>query len=460
MRVTLVLCPQANPDKPPLSLAYLAANLIAQGIDVRCFDLNIELFSKQPAEKKKLWESMMEPLWFDIERLKDAGLISDSIFDDWVEKIEKTAPEIVGFSLLATTYHVTTRIAEKLKNRNPNLKIVFGGPEVYRLFGLGNLDVLNCADALILGEGEETLVKAALSLKEKGHFVAGEGILTREGKKFTGEENIQLICPLDVISFPKYELFPLELYKERGQLPLIFSRGCVGRCTFCFERAYWKKFRQRSVDNVIREIQSIRERFGVYCFSLNDSLLNGDMSFLKEFCERVIGEKIRVQWWGMARVDGRMSEEFIRKMKRAGCQSLAYGVESGSQRVLDLMRKDCSVSLIDDVITNTWKAGIKPGINLLLGFPGEEEIDFQQTCELVKRHGEHIAYVNISTLGIEPFTDVHARRHELGINLLDTSHWQTADGKNDSKLRRERAERLSEIIGRYVGKANNFADEQ
>ena len=486
MRISLVLCPQANPDKPPLSLAYLAASLTAQGMQVNCFDFNIELFARVDEGGKKLWEGMMEPVWIDEARLEETRLVNDDVLEGWVSTIVKTGPQIVGFSLLATNFYTTIRLARKLKLQNSALKIVFGGPQVYRLFGFGQLDVFGFADALILGEGEETLLKAVLSLEETGQIMPGEGILTREGPRFVGTDNQHLINPLDVIPFPKYEFFPLKLYKEKGQFPLIFSRGCIGRCAFCFEKAYWKGFRQRSVNNVIQEILLIREQFGIYCFSLNDSLINGDMRFLSEFCERVIREKIQVSWWGMARVNALMSEEFVRTMKQAGCESLAYGIESGSQRVLDLMQKNYTIALIDEVITNTWKSGIKPGINLLLGFPGEEESDFQQTCELVKRHGEHVAYVNVSMLGLEPFTKVYAHRHEMGIKLLnasgwqasagknysavrkervgikllDTCLWQTFDGKNDPAVRVERAKRLSEIIERYVGKSNNFASER
>lgn len=127
MRITLVLCPQANADKPPLSLAYLAASLTAQGMQVCCLDFNIELFAKQPAEQKKSWEGMMESLWFDPGWLKGAGPISDAVLDEWVSAIEKTRPEIVGFSLLGTTFHVTVWVADRLKTRNPGLKVVFGG---------------------------------------------------------------------------------------------------------------------------------------------------------------------------------------------------------------------------------------------------------------------------------------------------------------------------------------------
>ena len=464
MRITLVLCPQSNPDKPPLSLAYLAATLIEHGMQVHCFDFNIELYAKQSAEKKQFWEGRMEPLWSDPSRLKETGLIDDTVLDSWVDMLEKTSPDVVGFSLLTTSLLVTLQLAEKLKGKRPDLKIVFGGPEVYRLFGLGgnkdlDCEALHCADALIIGEGEDALLRALLSLKKNGFFSPGEGIMAREGAKFIGSENTQLIHPLDSIPFPRYELFPLALYRERGQFPLLFSRGCIGKCAFCFEQAYWKRFRQRSVDNVVQEIRSIRKRFGIYCFSLNDSLMNGNMHFLRDFCEKVISESIEVNWWGMARVNALMTEAFIHKMKQAGCRGIAYGIESGSQNVLNLMKKNTTVSIIDEAILNTWKGGIKPGINLLLGFPGETDDDFLQTCDLIKRHGEHIAYVNVTMLGIEPFTEVHKTRQTLGITMADTPQWQTSDGKNNSEMRRERASKLSEIIERYVGKTNNLSLE-
>jgi coproporphyrinogen III oxidase-like Fe-S oxidoreductase len=162
----------------------------------------------------------------------------------------------------------------------------------------------------------------------------------------------------------------------------------------------------------------------------------------------------------MARINGQMTEEFLNKMVKAGCKQIAYGIESGSQKVLNLMHKDYNVSIIDEVILNTYKAGIKPGINLMLGFPGEGEEDFRQTCELAKRNGKYLFYVNITTLGIEPLTDIYINRIKMGIDFKNSVDWQTADGTNNYKIRTKRAKKLEKVINDYVGKAVTFNGAQ
>lgn len=452
MKVTLVICPQVNPDKPPLSLAYLTAYLTERNIDVSCLDFNIDLYFNSNIEKKKFWNSAMDGEWLDEGRYNSLNLIDDSVVQNWLEEIEKFSPQIVGFSLLSTNYYSTLKLIMKLKARDNKVKIVIGGPEAYRLFGIGYLDILNYSDALILGEGEEIFYNLISSIKNNGEITPGKGILIKKNDILLGGDNFNLIEDMDDILFPEYSKFYLSEYKERGQLPLVFSRGCIGRCVFCFEKAYWKKFRCRSVGNVIEEIKHIKDKYRIWCFALNDSLINGNMKFLSGFCDRVISENIKISWWGMARVNNQMTEQFLNKMVKAGCVQIAYGVESGSQRVLYSMHKNYDVDMMDKVLFNTYKAGIKPGINLMLGFPGEEEEDFQATREFVKRNSRYVSYVNISTLGIEPFTEIYINRIAMGIDFKDSVNWRTLDGKNNYEIRLERAQILSKVVNEYVGK--------
>lgn len=457
MKVTLALCPQANPDKPPLSLAYLGAYLTEKNIEVKCFDFNIELYFKLDSEKKNLWNPQSYVEWTDKNLYNSTNLVDELIIQEWAEEIGRTRPEIIGFSLLSTNVFTTLRLAKKIKARIKNIKIIFGGPEVYRLLGMNNYEIFNYADMLIIGEGEQNLYKVVSSINDNIKILPGEGIIIGKRDVLLDNHTFNLIDNIDEIPFPNYDWFPLDKYKEKGQqLPLVFSRGCIGRCSFCFEKRYWKKFRCRSVDNLIEEINGIRKKYGIWRFALNDSLINGNMQFLSEFCDKVLSENIKVAWWGMARINSQMTEEFLNKMVRAGCQQIAYGIESGSQKVLNLMHKNYDVNTIDSVILNTYKAGIKPGINLMLGFPGEEEEDFLQTCEFVKRNGKYFFYVNISTLGIEPFTDIYESRIRLGVDFKDSVNWQISDGKNNYEIRKERAMRLSEIVNEYTGKAISF----
>ena len=317
---------------------------------------------------------------------------------------------------------------------------------------------LRFIDAIILGEGEEMLRKIIKSIHEKGFIAPIEGVLVKIGDCFAGDGKPGLISNLDSIPLPDYDDFDISKYKEPGQLPLIFSRGCVNRCAFCFETVFWQKFRVRTVANIIKEIEHILMKYNrrIFNFSMNDSLINGDFRLLDEFCSTVIDRKMGIGWWGMARIDKRMNIRLLKKLVRAGCVSLAYGIESGSQKVLDLMQKHYALQEIEHCIKDTFKAGIKIGISVIVGFPGEEEKDFMETCELVKRIASYVSYVNISSLGIIPFTKISEERYKLGIVENDSLNWSILDKKNTLSIRVDRVNRLAEVAHKYVGKTYTF----
>lgn len=456
MKIALVLCPQVYPDRPPISLAYLAAYLRREKMQVFCFDFNIDLYSCVDEKKKNLWDSTMDVEWTNEERYNSLKLVDNLVICKWIKEIESVSPEIIGFSLLSTNTWATLSIAKELKKRNQNIKIIFGGPEVSRVYFAKDYNFLGYSDALILGEGEDALAKLCKTYMQKGVIEPDNRIIVKDALN-SDEKELPISIPhLDEIPFPDYRDFFLQKYKEKGQFSLVFGRGCIGNCAFCFERLLWEKYRCRSVKNIIDEIKEIKTRYGIWCFALNDSLFNGDMELLSEFCDRAISENLGINWWGMARIRGQMTGQFLQKMRKAGCQQISYGVESGSQKVLNLMNKGYTIETIDEVLFNTYAAGIQQGINLLLGFPGEQEEDFQQTCEFIKRNGKFIYFVNISTLGIEPGTAVYNNREKFDINSTDVVDWQTCDGKNNYQVRLERAARLSEFVSKYVEKVIKF----
>lgn len=458
MNVAFVLAPSYNPDKPPLSLAYLKAYNQSDDINVRCFDLNIDLYSRVNAQDKELWKGENISVWLDKGRVDSLNFINDRIMEEWLNDIIKFKPRIVGFSIYNTNMWLTVKLAMKIRELLQDVFILFGGPEMFTYrynFEMSHLKFIN---AVILGEGEGASKKIAASIKENGFIAPVPGALIKMGNCFAGEENAVLVKELDSIPFPDYGDFDLKKYKEPGQLPLIFSRGCVNKCAFCFETVFWQKFRSRSVGNIMAEIDFMIEKYNhkIFNFSLNDSLINGNFELLDEFCNTVIKRGMNIGWWGMARIDKRMDRKFITKMIKAGCRNLAYGIESGSQKVLNLMKKNYALEEMEKCIKNTAEAGIKPGISIVVGFPGEEEDDFIKTCDFVKKVGKYVSYANISSLGIIPYTSIERDKYKAGVISEDAGGWYMLDGKNSMSVRIERVNRLAEVANKYVGKAFAF----
>jgi len=459
MNVALILTPSYNPDKPPLSLAYLKSYNQRDDINIKCFDLNIDLYSRVSDLNKKFWNSGNVSSWMDKEKLDSLDFIDDRIISLWTNEIMAFNPRIVGFSVYSTNLILALKISKKIKEASKDVFILFGGPGIFTYRSNSDACFLDPVDATILGEGEELLRKVIESVDNKGFIMPAPSILIRREKYFMEkEESTFLIENLDEIPFPDYDDFDLKKYKEPGQLPLLFSRGCVGKCAFCYETVFWRKFRSRRAETVIKEINHLLNKYDnrIFNFSFNDSLINGDIKVLETFCNIIIENKMNIGWWGMARIDTRMDRDFIKKMIEAGCKSLAYGIESGSQKVLDLMGKRYTLKDIEKSIVNTYEAGIKPGISLLVGFPGEDEEDFNMTCSLVKKLGKYLSYVNIAPLGIIPGTLVDRNKEKLGLHVEDSINWGTSDGKNTLEVRIDRVNILADIANEYVGKVSAF----
>ena len=458
MNIAFVLLPSFNPDKPPLSLAYLKSYNSNLNVNIRCFDFNIDLYSKVDAKDKALWSCENFMLWENDNDFNKLSIIDDNLIDDWINEIMKIDPAIIGFSTYGTNMRLTVRVGEKIRRLSKDIFILLGGPDVFTHRNNFEIPYLKFADAIVLGEGEDITKKIIESIEKNGFITPMPGVLTKIGNCFAGEEKAGLIEDLDSMPFPDYEDFEFKKYKEPGQVPLLFSRGCTNKCRFCFETMFWQKFRIRSVNNILEEINQILVKYDgkKFNFSLNDSLINGDFALLDEFCNRVINKNMNIGWWGMARIDKRMDKKFVSKMVKAGCRSLSYGVESGSQKVLDLMHKQYQVNDIEKCIKDTFNAGIKPGVSLVVGFPGESEDDFNETVEIIKRTGKYIAYVNISSMCIIPCTFIDRDQYNIGIIKNTSMDWADLDGKNTFAIRSNRMNRLTAVVNEYVGKAVSF----
>jgi anaerobic magnesium-protoporphyrin IX monomethyl ester cyclase len=461
MKTVLALCPCWSVNSPSLTLASLAAYLRRAGCDVAVADLNYDLYRRATEEDRKYWTGPFERAWQEEAAFNNLPFISQAVVDEWVRQVLSERPRLVCLSLFTTNTRMSIRFATALKAADPSVLVCIGGPEAFRTYGTTPLVRTPAFDMMGLGEGEHSLLALIRNLEAggSGEGVPGIVIKRRDGELVSGGEP-ELIAALDSLPHPDYDHCDLQGYSDKGVLPISWTRGCVGRCAFCFEVAFWRnRFRQKSVDYLVSEMRHDIARYGIRNFQFNDSLVNGRMKELEALCDRLIAEHLNVHWWGLARIHHGMTAELVSKMVAAGCQNLMYGVESASQKVLKLMRKGVRASLADRVIRDTYEGGIKPGVSLLVGFPGEEEEDFQQTVEFVRRNGKYLSFVNIAGLGIMPFTPVDARKRELNLDFVNGGVWTTPDGRNDVGERARRIRVLEAVAADHVERAFAFRNE-
>ena len=194
------------------------------------------------------------------------------------------------------------------------------------------------------------------------------------------------------------------------------SRGCINRCTYCYEARQWGKYRFRHADNIVAEMEYYVEQWKPAHLFFRDSLIDGNLKEFGKMCDLIIEKKLPVLWSGMARIHPRMDREFLQKAYRAGCRALLFGVESGSRRVKDHMKKNVKNEVEERVIRDCAEVGIHVGAFIIVGYVNETEEDFQATLDYIRRNHNYIGSIYPGMgLNIFPGSELYDRREELGL---------------------------------------------
>ena len=394
----LIMCPGWGVSQPPVGISYLKGFLEKYAVSVRCFDLSVEFYKTFP--EKRYWD-LNYPEYF-IESHKFAKYILPrwtSFADIYVKKILSHNPKLIGFSLFMSNINTSLLLAKQLKKYRPHLLILGGGAEVPRIkkvvgdkancFSPVNENIFDDFDLLINGEGEEVLLEIFSLLERKRDFYDIDGIFYMDSNRVVVNNSRKLIDNLDILSPPDYSDFDLKNYTKEV-LPLVTSRGCINHCTFCADSPLWKKYRYRSTEKVIEEIKFLINKYGVNQFEITDSTFNGNLKRVEEICDLIMRVGLDVRWSAKVTLRKEMSDALLNKMKKSGCCSLAYGVESGSQRVLRDMRKNIDLKEAKRIIRETYKAGIQVNCFFIIGYPTETEEDFKMTLDFIKENAEFI----------------------------------------------------------------------
>lgn len=267
-------------------------------------------------------------------------------------------------------------LCQLLKQRLPEIKIVLSGPNatVHPSAALHS-DVV---DYVILGEIEVALLDIIQG--DISHNIAYKNngaIITTDRKLFDD---------LDSLPFAARDLLPNKKYNasflKRNPFTLMMtSRGCPYKCTFCQNHIwYLDKVRFRSTKNVVDEIEEIVIRYGIPQIIFRDLTFTFNKSHLFSICEEIIRRSLRVSWRCFSCVDS-IDKKTLELMKRAGCHQISYGVESASQKVLDLTKKGVTVQQVKKAVILTKKEGIETCCDFMIGMYGDTEDSIQKTID-------------------------------------------------------------------------------
>jgi len=355
---------------PPLGIAYLAAVLRANQYQVEVIE----------AAKYKTIE-------------------------EYAHELAEKAPHVLGISVLSVHYEKALVAARVAKQVLPDLVIVFGGAHPTALPNecLKNPEV----DIVVVGEGERTFLRLVEAIAEGRELESIPGICFRGDTGIVHTREAAFIERLDSLPFPARDMLPMrEHLRQAPTLPLPYpstsimpSRGCFGNCRFCqpmLRKLFGRKMRYRSPANVVDEIAELKAKYKIRGLSFADDEPTWNREWMIEFCEEMIRRQVKVRWICPSRVDT-VDREALKLMRRAGCIQVGFGVETGSQRILDYYRKGTRVEQVPKAFEMCREAGIITRANIMVGAPDETAEDVQETITLIQEVKPDLVATSVTT---------------------------------------------------------------
>lgn len=305
-------------------------------------------------------------------------------------EIKRLKPDILGISICSPAVPHAFNIAKAARLVSPKLTIVAGGAHI-SAYGERILKDCSAIDILVIGEGELTILELTNKI-EKGDVIKDiKGIVYRSEDEFISTGNRPLINDLSQLPMMPLHLFDLNKYyplpgtfKRLPSLAMSTSRGCPFKCTFCNSKGIWgNSVRMRPAKAVVDEIEYVVNTYNVKEIYFVDELFTMKRSNVVTFCEELIKREIKIGWKCCSRVDT-VDRELLQLMKRSGCFLISFGVESGDDKILGVMKKGISA----DKVRETFKIGKEVGIQrmafFILNSYGETRETIQKTISLSK----------------------------------------------------------------------------
>ncbi|HOW27051.1 MAG TPA: radical SAM protein [Elusimicrobiota bacterium] len=455
MKVFLIQAPLWGLE-PPIGLAQLGAYLEQVGHEVSVFDVNIDLYHRRSKEHNLAWTAEQSTIWTDYD-IYPTIMKSNKAYiqKQYLDPIATAGRAVVGFSINVCSFYASLMMAQMIKEANPEIMVVFGGQLFSVDDGWRNEAFKDgSVDAIVLGDGEHTFADLIQRYSNRQGYEDCPGVFLWRGQKivFTGARPP---VDLNTLPFANYSYFNWDVYVEdqyhRGDLLLMTTRGCIRQCLFCGYRSGWPGFRSMSGQRIFDEIVYQHRRMPSTSYlKFYDLLLNGDMNALTTLAEKLRGWKEKKFIWRDINciIRPEMTEEACRALREAGCQDITFGIESGSQRVLNLMRKGQRVDVAEQVLRNVRRAGIQTLCNFMFGFPGETEADFQETLNFLKRNHDYISFIypSYTMCLVEPASPMRHMKEELGIRGDHSMYWESSDGQNTYPVRLRRYKEFCQLV--------------
>ncbi len=471
MKPALIICPFfTNGDWPPLGTACVNGALRAAGMEPVCFDLNYDALRELPGElnfyrqlinmghagDRVVFVLRPELLLSFLYREDHPGMswgvepeeqpAAASLYLGLKQAVSRQAdlimshrPDAFLFSTYISNLLWSMMLAQELKARAPHTSLVFGGPgtglpEVQRFVLATGL-----ADAVVCGEGESTAVDLCRGL-ERGSGKDVPGVAT------LGDGEIKLTprkpASLSEFPSPSFEGFPLPGLEVRDYehnrpnpfrtpfftgLPVYSSRGCVNRCAYCSESAFWRTFRFREPEAVFDDFRRLYEAYNEDHFLFGDSAVNFKPDWLRRFTELMSGSGLDTTICAYMFAGPEIDRDMAEALFKAGFKYITLGIETFSARLRKTVNKRYDGDELFSCICSLTRAGIHVKANLLVGFPGETDDDVEDSLQYIRRWHElsetergpgRLYWDAGHPLRLEAYSDLYNRPGEYEISVF------------------------------------------
>lgn len=466
--ILLIDCPSRNLSMMPNGLGYVSNAIKKSGVKLQVYDLDVVAYHRYHVDRlynnggqqclrdgtllpKDPWQAEHYDVWAE-EELVNFML---PFLSDLVEEVIVAKPKILGLSIQQCNTEISKRIVQIIKSNAPEIKILVGGFSCY------NADIgfkaFPLADYMCIGEADLTVGALVKKLSSGEDVKDMPGVLSKNdtpGRRFLPapmENN------LDKLDDPRYEWFPLSVYRnwDGYQLtPIIASRGCRwSRCTFCAERFYW---RIRDPKKFVDEIEYLVSQ-GCHLFMFNESDLNGDPKIVMDICDEIVRRNLKVKLTAQLRIHKKSDRIFFEKLAAAGFVALRFGVDAFSENTLKLQKKGYTKDTIRQNLRDCWECGIYTEVNWVIGVPGETDADCEEGVNFILENQKYIGrvaninpliLVNGSVYWIDPESHnihFHGDREEIfqrNDRYVPSSQWYSTEPYIDAAVRKARFENI------------------
>lgn len=329
-------------------------------------------------------------------------------------------PDVILLSAYLMHYNVVKKICAVAKERN--IPVIVGGPMFNIVATADHWRTLPGITALVGAEADLSIGQIVEAVRQKGNLLQFRGVTLPDGRTSPPATPLR---PLDNTPFADFTDFPWERYPVRI-VPLMTGRGCQwAKCAFCSDvvSANGLSFRTRSIGHVLSEMEEQARRHATRNFLFLDLKLNSRPDMLRGIAEGLPSLVPGAEWVGTVHVDTRtdngLSRRDLRAAVRGGMRRVSFGLESGSQRLLDSMQKGSTVEGNSDFIRNAYEVGLSIRCTMMAGYPGETEADIAATANFLEAHEAYLDRVRFNAFSLLDDTPIFKKMaDQSGASIL------------------------------------------